>query len=129
MSEHVSARIALLDKQIVDRDRLAFGRVDDVELSIPTEGALPRVEALHTGAEALGDRLGGVLGRWIGAPARRLRSDGDAPPAIDPELVDQVDPFVKLRARFHELEGVAGFEHWLARNLVERLPGAGHAAE
>jgi hypothetical protein len=56
MSEgrQISARIALLDKQLVDSDRLPIGRVDDLELSLPAGGGPPEVEALLTGAEALG---------------------------------------------------------------------------
>jgi len=42
VSEHVSLRLALLDKQIVDRERLPIGRVDDLELVLPAAVRRPR---------------------------------------------------------------------------------------
>ena len=129
MSRHVSVRHGLLDKQIVDRDRLPIGRVDDLELAVE-DGAVVRVEAILTGAQALGERLGGMLGRWLAGSSARLRPGGDdGPTRIDPALVVELEPFVGLSARFDELPHVAGLERWLARNVVGRLPGAGDARE
>ncbi len=131
MSEHVSVRLGLLDKQIVDCERLAIGRVDDLELSLRAGGEGPEVEAILTGAQALGERLGGILGGWMAATAARLRtrSAPSGPTRIDPSLVVELEPFVRLSVRFHDLPHVAGLERWLATNLIERLPGAGHASE
>ncbi len=126
MSEHVSLRLALLDKQIVDRERLPIGRVDDLELVLPGSGGAPQTEAILTGAQALGDRLGGFLGGWMAAVAGRLRarSAGTGPSRIDPALVAELEPFVRLSVRFDDLSDVAGLERWLARNVVGPLPGA-----
>ncbi|MBD0338982.1 MAG: hypothetical protein ICV67_06835 [Thermoleophilia bacterium] len=129
MSRHVSVRHGLLDKQIVDRDRLPVGRVDDLELAVE-DGAVVGVEAILTGAQALGERLGGMLGRWLAGSAARLRpGGGEGPTRIDPALVVELEPFVSLSARLEELPDVAGLERWLARNVVGRLPGAGDARE
>jgi len=46
VSEHVSLRLALLDKQIVDRERLPIGRVDDLELVLSGSGEAPQTEAI-----------------------------------------------------------------------------------
>jgi hypothetical protein len=131
VSEHVSVRITLLDKQIVDSDRLPIGRVDDLDLSEPTETKAPSVDAILTGAQALGDRLGGVTGRWIAQTAARLRprSHPRGPTRIDPALVDELEPFVQLSVRLDELPHIAGLERWLARHAIEPLPGAGDARE
>ena len=76
----ISARLALLDHQLPDADGLPVGRVDDVELSVPTSGAPPEVEAVLTGAEALGQRLGGLTGAVMAGAASRLRpTTGMAP--------------------------------------------------
>ncbi len=131
MSDHVSVRISLLDKQIVDCERLAIGRVDDLELSLPSEEQPARVEAILTGAEALGERLGGTVGRWMAATTRLLRppSAHEGPTAIDSSLVAELEPFIRLSVRFDDLPDVAGLERWLARRAVEPLPGATDARE
>lgn len=43
MTDHLSARLTLLDAQIIDCDRLPIGRVDDLELRFPTDGDPPEV--------------------------------------------------------------------------------------
>jgi hypothetical protein len=129
MSRDLSARFTLLDAQIVDADDLPIGRIDDVELTVPEDGGPPRVAALQTGMEALGPRLGGALGHAMAATAARLRADRShgGPTTIDPTLVTDLEPMVKLAVRIDDLPGVAGLERWLSRNFVSRLPGAGDA--
>lgn len=130
-SGHVSLRIALLDKQLVDSDDLPFGRVDDVEIALSGAGKRPLVSALLTGAEPLGQRLGGTLGGWMAATAARFRppSMADGPVRIQPALVRDLEPIVVLRVPLRDLSDVAGLERWLARHVVEPLPGAGDARE
>jgi hypothetical protein len=129
LTPDLSARFSLLDAQVVDADDLPIGRVDDVELAVPPDGGPPRVEALLTGAEALGPRVGGTLGRLMTAVAARLRlrEEPDGPTKIDPSLVSEVEPLVKLAIPLSDLPDVAGLERWLARHFVARLPGAGDA--
>lgn len=131
MSSHFSARVALLDEQIVDAGDLPIGRVDDVELELPPDGGPPRVTALLTGAEALGTRLGGEAGELMAAVAARLRhgSADHGPVRLDPSLATQLEPMIELRVRMADLPEVAGLERWLADHFVARLPGAGDAAE
>ncbi len=129
MSRHVSVRIALLDKQILDADDRPIGRVDDVEIADAARGAAPRVTALLTGAEALGPVLGGITGAWMANAAARLRGPGDpeGPTRVDVDAIAELEPMVRLRLPLRELGHVAGLERWLAHNLVDRLPGAGDA--
>ncbi len=131
MSKHVSVRMSLLDKQIVDSDRLPIGRVDDVELSASGEGEAPSVGMILVGAEALGERLGGTVGRWMAGTSARLRarSGSKGPAGIDPDLVAELEPFVRLSVPFEDLPEVGGLERWLARHVVEPMPGAGDASE
>ncbi|MDQ3879633.1 MAG: hypothetical protein M3295_00905 [Chloroflexota bacterium] len=131
MTEHVSLRIGLLDKQLLDCHQLPFGRVDDVDIALPEGGEAPRVIALLTGAHALGERLGGRLGRWMAATAQRLRETPDAgPPAqIDARLISELEPSVALSVPFDQLKHVAGLERWLAHHIVEPLPRAGDASQ
>jgi hypothetical protein len=127
----LSVKIALLDKQLVDSNRLPFGRVDDLLLSESSKEDGPRVEALLTGAQALGERLGGSVGGWMAAAAARFRprSGPKGPTRIDPSLVTELEPFVQLSVRFEDLREVAALERWLSRHLIEPLPGAGDASE
>lgn len=129
MSDHFSLRMALLDKQIVDCESLPIGRVDDVEIDPAADGS-PRVVALLTGAQALGERLGGRGGRWIAGGSARLRAPGEqpGPTHIGWSLVDHIEPMVALTVRLDALPNVAGLERWLGRR-VERVPGAGDASE
>jgi hypothetical protein len=125
VSGELSANLDLLDALIVDSNRLPIGRVDDLELAISEDGP-PRVAALLTGAEALGERIGGAAGAAIARPAARLRGRDDPPgPArIDAALMDKLWPMIRLSVTFDELPHVAGLESWLAE-YVGRLPWSG----
>jgi hypothetical protein len=125
MSRGISLRVALLDNQIVDRDRLPIGRVDDVEIEVG-EG-LPRVTAVLTGSEALGPRLGGSVGWAMAALSARLRDphQDEGPARIEIGAVKELEPLVELDLAKDEMPEVAGLERWLARQFVARLPGSG----
>ncbi len=129
MSRDLSARISLLDNQIVDCDGLPIGRVDDLELAVPDGGGPPRVEALLTGSQALGERLGGGIGDTMAKTSRRLRTRpvSRAPTCIDPNLIEELEPLLKLTVPLRELDEIAGLERWLSKNMIEKLPGGGHA--
>lgn len=129
MSRSVSLRIALLDNQVVDRNRLPIGRVDDLEIEV--EDGRPRVTEIVTGSQALGNRVGGFLGRWMSSASARLRSagQGEGPPRIDLAAVEEIEPLIELNVEKDDLPEVAGLERWLAAGFVGRLPGSGDASE
>ncbi|MBL7255518.1 PRC-barrel domain-containing protein [Paractinoplanes lichenicola] len=107
----------LLDRQIVDRDGVPVGKVDDVELSEDAR----TLTALLTGQSALGGRFGGVLGRWITAAA-----GGAEPRRIPYDLVAKVDSAVHLAIK-RELLAPPALEKWLDDHLIGRIPGADNA--
>jgi sporulation protein YlmC with PRC-barrel domain len=114
----------LLDRQIVDRDGTLVGKVDDVELSADL-----RIVALLVGQRVLGERLGGVTGRWLAAVARRLSPTPDTPPLRIPyDLVATVSSDVVLSVRAEVLTDPP-LEAWLREHLIDRIPGASHAEE
>lgn len=122
------AGLHLLDRQIVDRDGAPVANVDDLELVVRGDGRLA-VSALLVGPGALGPRVGGRLGRWTVSIWRRLRPDVDPSPGrLDAALVTGTDSAVHLGAAVGELH-VDGLERWLRRYVIDRIPGAGHAAE
>src|SRR5215212_11430319 len=89
----------LLDRQILDCDGQPVGKVDDVELDVDADGT-PYVAALLVGQQALGDRIGGRLGRWIAGTARRLSLDHDRGPIRIPyDLVAELTSAVNLSVR------------------------------
>ncbi len=129
MSRSISLRIALLDNQVVDCNRLPIGRVDDLEIEV--EDGRPRVTAIVTGSEALGGRIGGFLGRWMAGASARLRSpaEEEGQPRIDLAAVEEIEPLIELKVQKDDLPQVAGLERWLAANLIGRLPRSGDASE
>ncbi|MEO3781118.1 hypothetical protein ABGB16_30845 [Micromonospora sp. B11E3] len=117
----------LLDRQIVDRDGRLVGKVDDVEFASDTDG-VPYVHALLTGQVALGQRIGGRVGRLLVAVAEQFVEDLPAAPMRIPYgLVERVDSAVRLRVPLDELPR-SPVEAWLRRHLIDRIPGAGRAS-
>jgi sporulation protein YlmC with PRC-barrel domain len=113
----------LLDRQILDCDGQPVGKVDDVELDVDAAGT-PYVAALLVGQQALGDRIGGRLGRWIAGTARRLSPDYDRGPIRIPyDLVAELTSAVNLSVR-RELLPDPPLEMWLRDHLIGRIPGA-----
>jgi sporulation protein YlmC with PRC-barrel domain len=116
----------LLDRQILDRDGEPVGKVDDVELDADADG-VPYVSALLVGQRALGDRIGGRIGRWIGGVARRLAPSVEDPPTRIPfDLVGEVASAVTLTVSRERLPDPP-LEAWLREHVVDRIPGAGDA--
>jgi sporulation protein YlmC with PRC-barrel domain len=116
----------LLDRQIVDRDGLLVGKVDDVEFAADDDG-VPYLAALLTGQGALGRRIGGPVGRLLVAAANWF---AEAPPVrptrIPYGLVERVESAVRLRVRLAELPA-SPVEVWLRRHLIDRIPGSDRA--
>ncbi|MBM0229821.1 hypothetical protein [Micromonospora sp. ATA51] len=114
----------LLDRQIVDRDGRLVGRVDDIAFAVDDEG-FPYVDCLLTAQGALGQRMGGRVGRFLVGFADRFV---DEPPVRIPvALIDRVDSAVRLRVRAADLPPPP-VEGWLRRHLIDRIPGANRAS-
>ncbi|GGU77125.1 PRC-barrel domain-containing protein [Lentzea flava] len=118
----------LLDRQIVDLDGHPVGKVDDVEFGTTADGR-PFVAAILVGHHALGERIGGRLGRWMAAVARRLHTTGDPQPLRIPfERVAEIGSAIRLDVR-HELLNTPALELWLRDNVIGRIPGASDAGQ
>ena len=114
----------LLDRQVVDPEGKAVGNVDDVELLVPEDGSPPYVVAILTGPQALGPRLGGLLGRWVVFVSHALARDtGDEPGRIGWDLVTDLGAGVTVARTRSEL-GVHANEDRAREYLVDRIPGA-----
>jgi hypothetical protein len=122
------AALSLLDRQILDKDGFAAGKVDDLEFEwVP--GSPPYVTAILSGPGALAARLGGRLGRWMAALHARLQDrDVSGPARISFGVVTSIDNAVHVNVSREDLP-VMRFADWLRRHVIDRIPGAGHEAE
>jgi sporulation protein YlmC with PRC-barrel domain len=124
----LDVHLHLLDRQVVDPDGRFLCKVDDLELELDESGR-PYVTAILFGPRALGPRLGGRLGRWVTAIARRLADGQDEQPRrIDFALVSEIGSAVSITRRRRDLD-VAPLERWVDTHIISRIPGSGHASE
>lgn len=113
--------LRLLDRRVVDTDGEPLGRVDD--LAFEQDGDHPpRLASILMGPEALGARLGGVLGSVVSA-AGRLRPDGATAPEVAIADLDTVDIEVRLDAHRRDLPFPRS-EGWVRNHVIGRIPGA-----
>lgn len=115
--------IALLDRQVIDRDGQLVCKVDDVEFERGEDGNL-YVAAILVGPRARGARVGGRVGRWISGIAQRLSTA--EMPRIDMSLVSEIGSAIKLGASRSDLD-VDPLEDWVRDKIIARIPGSGHA--
>jgi hypothetical protein len=116
----------LLDRQIIDRDGRLVGRVDDIAFAIDADG-FPYVDCLLSGQAALGERIGGRVGRILVAVADLFADEPPVPPLCIPlAQIAAVDSAVRLRCSATDLP-LSPVETWLRRHLIDRIPGAHRA--
>ena len=127
---HIWAVLELLDRQIVDRDGMLAGKVDDLEFEIDDEpDALPRVTGILSGLGALAGHIGGDAGQWLEATERRLTEDRDRHPSrIDFGLVGEIGSAIEIAADRDDLDSNRA-ERWARDVIIDKIPGAGHATE
>jgi hypothetical protein len=126
----VWAVLELLDRQLVDRDGRLVGKVDDVEFVIDDDpDALPRVSALLAGLGALANHIGGDTGAALAAAERRLAERRDRQPSrVDIAVVREIGSAIDLDAEGEDLDTNRA-ERWARDVIIDKIPGAGHAAE
>ncbi|MDQ3953941.1 MAG: hypothetical protein M3285_00115 [Actinomycetota bacterium] len=125
----MDAGLDLLDRQVLDREGLPIGKVDDVELSQanPSEDA-PHAAALLLGPLAYGHRLGGRLGSSIAGAGARLGRH-ERPLRIPMEMVKSIGVSVTLAVSLDEVDRAVNLDQWLRDHFIARIPGAGNATE
>ncbi len=124
----IDVHLDLLDKQVVDRNGLMCGKVDDVELTREADGTV-LVTALLIGPIALAPRFGGRIGTWLSDLARHAAGDLERPPhRVVMSHVVEIHSAIKLDVSGTDLDLVKG-DQWVADHLIGRLPGADHASE
>ncbi len=111
----------VLDLPVLDPDGLPLGRVDGIVGELDPDGRL-RVCARETSGEARARRLHPRLGEWAGRLLRRIRPASAGPSRIPWSDVGTIGKTIRLRSR-QAGEGSRGWERWLARHVVGRIPG------
>lgn len=128
------AALDLLDRQLVDANGRLAGKVDDIELTVPSgwpdeSREPPVVTALLAGPAALAMRFGGRFAHGWANLHRRLHPSQPGGPAQVPfTLVKRISSRIELIVPREDLE-LNRFEEWFRVHVVEKLPGASHAAE
>jgi sporulation protein YlmC with PRC-barrel domain len=119
----VDAGLDLLDRQLIDPDGRMAGNVDDLELTIQTEGGRPVVTAILAGPGALAERLGGRPGRLIAAVHHRLQDrEVEGPSRIDFGVVRSIGSDVRLTVSREDLPTMR-VEAWARDMIIARIPG------
>lgn len=125
----IDAGLHLLDRQIVDPEGRMAGKVDDLELTPSEDDDRLIVTAILSGPGALARQLGGRLGRWIESVHQRLHPHEQPGPArIAFGVVKRVNDHVEVTVSHEDLENNR-FEEWVEHQIIDRIPGAGHAPE
>ena len=127
-ARHLWAGLHFLDKQLIDRDGVLCGNVDDLELEESADGRLV-VTGIRSGAGALAKRLGApVLGGWLEQVHRGVDPDQQDHTFIPLSRVDDVSSHVKLSMNHQEV-ATWHTERWVAEHVIDHIPGAEHAPE
>jgi sporulation protein YlmC with PRC-barrel domain len=116
------AALHLLDHQLVDRDGVLVGKVDDLELVVGPDGTA-MLGALLSGPGVLATRMGhGTYGRW----RERMETAIDGPEGrtsrISLSAVRRISSGVEL-ALPAPLLATYGSERWVGDHVIGRLPG------
>lgn len=126
--DRVDARLHLLDRQIIDVEGRLVANVDDVEMVRRPDGSYV-VTALLVGPGALGNRMGGVLGRTMTAVWSRLaHKDRTEPGRIEMTVVSDIGSAITLSVRRDTVD-VSEFEDWVRERVIKAIPGAAHDPE
>lgn len=125
-SQVLWANQLLWDHLIVDTEGEPLGMVDDLELTDAGDGGGPVLTAILCGPLALGPRMGGRIGNWWTAIARRLyAADDPYPPRIPFDLVENIDARAVQVRIARDAAPTNAMRHWVRLRVIEKIPGSG----
>lgn len=117
----------VLDKALLDHEDEAMGRVDGLVMHVG-EHTQPRITHIVIGGTALWDRVHPAIGRLSQRLARIWGPKRTSPVRIPWSRVNTVGRDIKLDVEAKET-GAIDWEIWIARNIIERIPGSGNDEE
>jgi sporulation protein YlmC with PRC-barrel domain len=112
----------LLDKPVLDEARRNIGRVDGVVLEL-RRGAQPRITAFEIGGRVWARRLHPRIARWAVSLGKRWPALANGVTRIPMEDVRTTGITVSVKCDGRTTPAM-GWEHWLRRNVISRIPGA-----
>ena len=117
----------VLDKKLVDREECPMGRVSGLVMHV-SESAQPRVTHILIGGPTLWMRVHPVFGRISQRLARLWGPRNEKPVRIPWSRVETIGKDIKLDVEAKET-GALDWEIWVARHIIEHIPGAGSEEE
>jgi hypothetical protein len=117
----------VLDKKLIDREDCEMGRVDGLVMQFG-EDSQPRITHIEIGGKTLWMRLHPVFARMAVKLARLWGPKRDGPVRIPWSRVVTTGKQIKLDVEAKDT-GAIDWEIWIARHIIERIPGGGHEEE
>lgn len=113
----------VLDKKLMDRKEEEMGRVDGLIMHLG-ETTQPRITHILIGGTTLWARLHPTFARFAKRMGQMWGPKGGEPVRIPWSRVETVGRTIKLAVEARKTGAVA-WEIWIARNIIEHIPGSG----
>lgn len=117
----------VLDKKLMDREDCDMGRVSGLVMQVG-ENTQPRVTHILIGGETLWTRVSPALGRLSKKLGQMWGPKRRESVKIPWSRVETVGKDVKLDVEAKET-GALDWEIWVAKHIIERIPGGGKEEE
>jgi sporulation protein YlmC with PRC-barrel domain len=117
----------VLDKKLFDREDCEMGRVDGLVMHLG-EHSQPRITHIQLGGATPWMRVHPAFARLAKRLARMWGPRRAEPVRIPWTRVVTVGKDIKLDVKARET-GAIDWEIWIARQIIERIPGGGHEEE
>ena len=117
----------VMDQKLLDREDCEMGRVDGLVMHVG-ERSQPRITHIQIGGTTPWMRLHPVFARVAEKLARMWGPKRADPVRIPWSRVITIGRDIKLDVKARET-GAIDWEIWIARHIIERIPGGGHEAQ
>lgn len=117
----------VLDKKLIDREECDMGRVSGLVMQFG-ENTQPHITHILIGGPTLWTRVHPALGKLSERLARLWGPKREGAVRIPWSRVRSVGKDVKLDCEAKET-GALDWELWIARHIIERIPGGGSEEE
>jgi hypothetical protein len=117
----------VLDKKLFDREECPMGRVDGLVMQLG-ERSQPRITHIQLGGTTLWMRLHPAFARLAARLSRLWGPKRKEPVRIPWSRVVTAGRDIRLDVKARDT-GAIDWELWIARHIIERIPGGGHEEE
>ena len=117
----------VMDQKLLDRENCEMGRVDGLVMQLG-ERSQPRITHIQIGGTTPWMRLHPAFGRLATRLAEMWGPKRKDPVRIPWSRVMTTGRDIKLDVGARETGAIA-WEIWIARHIIERIPGGGHVEE